>query len=75
MTDFNEMELLTRLRDEVPVAETAPDARRAFRQASQAPQARAVPVARTGSARGLQSPREQSAGCRSWRARPRSRSG
>ena len=31
MTDFNEMELLTRLRDEVPVAETAPDARRAFR--------------------------------------------
>lgn len=31
MTDFDEMELLTRLRDEVPVAETAPDARWAFR--------------------------------------------
>ncbi len=31
MTDFDEMELLTRLRDEVPVVETAPDARRAFR--------------------------------------------
>jgi hypothetical protein len=31
MTDFDEMQLLTRLRDEVPVSETAPDARRAFR--------------------------------------------
>src|ERR1700735_5906927 len=31
MTDFNEMELLTRLRDEVPVAETGPVAGRAFR--------------------------------------------
>jgi hypothetical protein len=31
MTDIDEMELLTRLRGEVPVAETTPDARHAFR--------------------------------------------
>jgi hypothetical protein len=31
MNDFDEMQLLTRLRDEVPAPETAPDARRAFR--------------------------------------------
>jgi len=31
MTNFDEMELLTRLRDEVPLAETAPETRRAFR--------------------------------------------
>ena len=48
MTDFDEMELLTRLRDEVPLAETAPDPRRPSGPAWPTPRARAGPVAPSG---------------------------